>query len=120
MVALRSLRKWFVFHGVVDFIFGIPLLLFPSWILSLFHVFPEEFVMARLVGAALLGIGGASLFCEAQESFSSFLNLKIIWSLSALVALGISLFLGASLRLWIIFGIFLGFSFIWVYFKKTT
>ena len=57
----RSLRFWFVVHFVVDFIFAVPLLLAPVWLMTLFGFESPDPFTGRLVGAALLGIGGESL-----------------------------------------------------------
>ena len=57
----RSLRIWFVIHFAADMLFGIPILLAPNWILPLFGWDVIDPFMARIVGAALMGIGIESL-----------------------------------------------------------
>jgi ferredoxin len=89
----RSLRFWFVLHFVVDFIFAVPLLVAPVWLLTLFGFQNPDSFTARLVGAALLGIGGESLLSWGGpvEAFRAMLNLKIIWSLAAIVGIILTL-----------------------------
>jgi hypothetical protein len=117
----KSLQTWFAIHFVVDMIFGIPLLFFPSLLLGLFgfSISTPELVMARLVGAALIGIGGASLFNynKSKESYDIMLTLKILWSSAAIIGLLISTYLGAPWQIWIITITFAVFSGIWWYYK---
>ena len=82
-----SLRKWFVFHFVVDMLTGIPLLFFPQVIVPLLGL--TDLVAVRVVGAAMLAIGGASLVVRnsTREVFDALLVLKIIWSSFAIVGL---------------------------------
>ena len=56
----KSLRTWFVIHFVLDFIFAIPLILAPRAFLGLLGWTSIDPIAARLVGAALIGIGGES------------------------------------------------------------
>jgi len=80
-----------------------------------------EPITARLVGAALLGIGGSSLItqCAGKESFKSLLTLKIIWSLGAIIGLLLSIYEKvAPPSTWLflgLFGLFLG---VWVYYYR--
>ena len=110
----RSLRVWFVIHFVLDMLFAIPLLFFPNVILSFFGL-PIEPVMARLVGAALVGIGGASFLVrnKGAESFDSLLTVKILWSFSAVVGLVLS----GVFALWPFVLVFSFFCCVWSYYK---
>jgi hypothetical protein len=115
----KNLRTWFVIHFIADYLFGIPLLLAPVWTLTLVgwsHVDPAT---TRLVGAALLGIGGESLLGRnaSLETFKAMLNLKIIWSLTAIFGISMSIIEGAPLMSWGFLGIFVTFSAIWVYYR---
>ena len=108
----NTLRTWFVIHFITDMCFGIPLLFFPQIILNLF-----EYVMARLVGAALIGIGSSSFFAKTKENYDILLTLKVIWSISALIGLLISYLVTYNkiiLLLIVIFGLF---SSVWIYYK---
>jgi hypothetical protein len=116
----RSLRFWFVIHFVVDFIFAVPLLVAPIWFLTLFGFQNPDPFTARLVGAALLGIGGESLLGweGPVEAFRAMLNLKIIWSLAAIGGIILTLiFNDAPLMAYLILLIFAGFSGLWMYYR---
>lgn len=114
-----GLRRWFFVHFVVDMIFGIPLLFFPEFALGLLGIFTGELLTARLVGAALLGIGGASLlnYRGSFEEYKIMLNLKIIWAASAIVAIGISLFEEFNRSVCFVLGVFVVFLGAWVYYR---
>ncbi len=118
----QSLRNWFLIHFIVDIILGIPLIFFPEIILQLFGLpgTQAESILARLVGAALLGIGGVSFFSykKSKESFDTLLTMKIIWSTSAILGLLISISVGAPSSLWILVAIFVVFSLAWIYYKR--
>tara|TARA_Y100000034_G_C6660411_1_gene289488 strand:- start:227 stop:598 length:372 start_codon:yes stop_codon:yes gene_type:complete len=117
----KSLRVWFIIHFVADYLFGIPLLLFPVWTLNLFGFTAVETVTARLFGAALLGIGGVSLLThkKGKESYDTLLSLKLIWSLAAIIGLIISIIQGSPKATWLILLTFIIFNGIWLYYKKT-
>jgi len=74
------LRVWFVIHFAVDMLFAIPLLFFPEILLPLLGWTVVDPITSRLVGAALLGIGGESLLGRNanKEVFLAMLNLKIL------------------------------------------
>ena len=113
-----SLRTWFVIHFVVDYLFAIPLFVAPAWLLSFFGFTVIDPVTARLVAAALFAVGGISLLSrtESMNVYNSLLKLKIIWSISAIAGLLVSLWQGAPVLLWLVvvtFGLFCG---IWSYY----
>ena len=118
----QSLRNWFLIHFIVDFLLGIPLFINPSFVLQLFGLpgTPAESILARILGAGLFGIGGVSFFSykKSRESFDILLTMKIIWSLAAILALLISLYLGAPKSLWILVAAFAIFSVVWIFYKK--
>lgn len=116
----KSLEAWFKIHFVVDIIFAVPLIFVPVWLLGLLGLSANEAVMARLVGAALVGIGGTSLLSTkmTKDSFNTMLTLKLLWSSSAVFGFLISLFFGAPKSVWLFVLIFTVFFFIWLYYKK--
>ena len=116
----KSLRIWFIIHFIIDTIFAIPLIFFPGWILGLFDLPSSEGVMARLVGAALIGIGGASFFSYkgTKDNYDILLTLKLLWSSTAVFGLILAVFSGAPSSIWLFIGIFTIFFFIWLYYKK--
>ena len=116
----RSLRIWFVIHFVVNFTFAVPLLIAPVWLLTLFGFTNPDPFTARLVGAALLGIGGESLLGweGSEDTFRAMLNLKTIWSLAAIGGIILTLiFNGGPLIAYLILMIFAGFSGLWMYYR---
>ena len=119
----QALRTWFVIHFVVDLLFALPLMLAPEKMLSLVGWQNVDPFTARLAAAALFGIGIESFLARNAkvESFRSMLNLKIIWSLSAVFGISLSLIEGAQGRpwfAWAILVIFVAFNFLWVYWRK--
>ena len=116
----KSLRTWFVIHFVTDFFFAIPLLIAPVWMLTLFGWETVDPFTARLVGAALVGIGGASLLERnaSAETFRAMLNLKLLWSSTAVIGMTITMLTGNyPLIGWGIVAIFVGFFFIWLNYR---
>src|SRR3989338_10556741 len=115
---LSSLRTWFLIHFIVDYLFAIPLFIAPSWFLSLFGFTVIDPVTARLVAAALFAVGGISLLNrnESANTYKALLKLKIIWSVSAIAGLLVSLWQGAPVLLWLIVIVFALFCGIWIYY----
>jgi hypothetical protein len=114
-----SLRRWFVAHFVADYVFAIPLLIAPTWLLgSLGWEHPDP-VTARLVAAALIGIGGQSLLGrhDSVAAYRAMLNLKLLWSAAALVGLFLSMVSGAPPFTWAVFAVFLAFFGVWFYYR---
>jgi hypothetical protein len=117
-----ALRRWFVVHFWADILFAIPLMLVPVEVLTMLGWQSPDAYTARLVAAALFGIGIESWLGRnaGKESFRNMLNLKIIWSVSAVLGIAISLAQGAQnypLFAWVILGIFAAFNLVWVYWR---
>ncbi|HDN05314.1 MAG TPA: hypothetical protein ENF27_05185 [Chloroflexi bacterium] len=114
-----GLKTWFVIHFVADMLFAIPLIFFPEVIMPWFGWGAIDPVMPRLVGAALLGIGGESLFSRnaSRDAFKSLLRLKIIWASGAILALGLGIVKGAPPAAWGFLAMFVGFLGIWVFYR---
>ena len=114
-----GLKTWFVIHFIADILFAIPLIFFPEVIMAWFGWGAIDPVMPRLVGAALLGIGGESLFSRnaSWDAFKSLLRLKIIWASGAILALGLGILKGAPPAAWGFLAIFIGFLVVWVFFR---
>lgn len=116
-----SLKNWFVVHFVVDFLIAIPLFLYPELFLTFFGWNKIDPLMSRLVASALFGIGGISFFARnsSAETFIILLDLKIIWSLSAIVGFIISILQGGYPKtVWAFLLIFVCFSCIWMYYRS--
>jgi hypothetical protein len=113
-----SLRTWFVVHFAADMLFGLPLLLFPRWLLPFLGWTTYDPLTSRMVGAALMGIGLESLLGRnaSVETFRAMLTLKIIWASSAIFAIAAALLEGAPPITWAFLGIFAVFWCVWVYY----
>jgi hypothetical protein len=112
----KGLKNWFLVHFLIDIVFGIPLLFFPEFILNFIGFEFLELFSFRLIGAALIGIGGASFFTKSFYEFKIMLTFKILWSVGAIIALVISLFLEYRIELVYVLGIFVVFSVVWIYY----
>lgn len=116
----NGLRNWFVIHFIIDIIFAIPLLIAPAAFLTFLGWTAVDPYTARLVGAALAGIGIESYLGRnaGVEAFQGMLNLKIIWSAAAII--GILLTMASGYRPWGVWPIlvaFVVFNIIWVYYR---
>jgi hypothetical protein len=114
-----SLRRWFVAHGLVDLLFALPLLVAPESFLRALGWQPVDPVTARLVGAALLGIGAQSLLGrnEGPEVYRAMLNLKLIWSAAAIAGLVVSVGNGAPDLAWLFLSLFIAFFGVWFHYR---
>jgi hypothetical protein len=115
-----SLRSGFVVHFVVDMLIGIPLLLFPEIVMPLLGWDIIDPIASRVVGAALMGIGIESYLGRNAgiEVFRAMLNLKVIWSSSAILGIGLGLWQGGPQAGWLFIGLFIIFWFVWVYYWR--
>ena len=117
-----SLRIWFIIHFIADISFAIPIMLMPVTTLRFLGWEMVDPFAARLVAAALFGIGiesflGRNAGCEA---FKGMLNLKIIWSAGAIIGIILSLVEGTHGRPlvgWIILVIFIAFNILWTTYR---
>ncbi len=114
-----SLRRWFVVHFVADLAFAAPLLLAPGWLLPMLGWTCVDPVSARLVGAALMGIGVQSLLGrhDSADAFRGLLGLKIIWSASAILGLILAIIDGAPPAAWAFLAIFIAFCSVWIHYR---
>jgi hypothetical protein len=112
-----SLRRWFVAHFIVDWLVGVPLLVAPVATLRLLGWADVDPVTTRLVAAALLAIGAQSYLGRHEELpvFRALLNLKLIWSGTAILALLIGTGSGAPPALWAFLAIFVLFFGVWAH-----
>ena|SRR5436190_7154589 len=112
-----SLRLWFVVHAAVDLLAGVPLLLAPTFVLGKLGWSCVDPAATRLVGAALIGIGGQSwLMRDASvEAYRVMLGLKVIWSLAASLGLLLAVGAGAPPAAWAFLCVFIVFAGVWVH-----
>ena len=75
----RALRRWFIVHGVVDWVFAIPLFFFPEAFLRMLGWVVVDPMAARGVAAAPVGIGTQSLLSRGASIavYREMLSLKM-------------------------------------------
>jgi hypothetical protein len=114
-----SLRRWFVAHFVVDVAFAVPLLVAPGAFLRALGWTTVDPVSSRLVGAALLAIGVQSLLGRGAglEAYRAMLNLKLIWSASAIAGLVVCIGEGAPPPTFAFLSAFLAFFGVWFHYR---
>ncbi len=114
-----ALRNWFVLHFVADWIFAIPLFFAPRPFLHLLGWHEVDSLTARIVAAALIGIGTQSLIGrnESVETFRAMLNLKMLWSASATLGILWSCLTDGPVMGWAFVAIFAGFNGVWSYWR---
>jgi hypothetical protein len=115
-----SLRRWFVVHAAIGLCAGLPLLVAPESFLRSLGWLTVDPPSARLVGAALLAIGGQSWFGrnDGVEAYRAMLNLKLLWSGAAILGLGAGL--GADHTpgpVWIFLAMFIALFGVWFYYR---
>ena len=119
MAVPHLLRIWFFLHFITDYVFAIPLFLFPAQTLGLLGWSTVDPLATRLVAAALFAIGGISLLARSaeREVYRHLLMLKIIWSSAALLALLHALLTGsASPAIVLAAALFAFFAAVWIYY----
>jgi hypothetical protein len=112
-----TLRAWFVAHAAIDLCAALPLLAAPTLVLGRLGWTCVDPISARLVGAALLAIGGASYLMRdaGVEVYRAMLRLKVIWSLAAACALFTGIGAGAPPAAWAFLSIFIAFAGVWLH-----
>ena len=114
-----ALRRWFVVHFVADWVFAIPLFFAPGPFLGALGWTAVDPVTARIVAAALVGIGTESLVGRNNgvDSFRTMLNVKILWSGTATLGIVCSCLEGAPRAAWVFAAIFGSFNALWSYWR---
>ena len=113
------LRRWFVIHFLLDVLVAIPLFIKPGLVLELIGIGDVSVVLARIVAAALMGIGVESFLGRKanREGYLGMLRLKIVWSSMAILGLGLGVASG-EMSWWSgvgLIGVFLFFNLLWIY-----
>ena len=115
------LGRWFVVHFLADIAFAIPMMIVPVTFMGLLGWEVVDPIATRLVAAALFGIGIESWLGRnsSRDTFVAMLNLKIIWSVAAIVGILAGILQGPndSLFAWLFLGIFLAFNMLWTYWR---
>ncbi|HEU4369523.1 MAG TPA: hypothetical protein VFV05_14975 [Methylomirabilota bacterium] len=112
-----ALRRWFVAHFVVDWVFALPLLVFPDAFLRALGWPVVDPMAARGVAAALVGIGTQSLLSRnaGVAVYREMLSLKILWSATAALGFGWTALTTGPPIGWVFAVIFALFSVLWTY-----
>jgi drug/metabolite transporter (DMT)-like permease len=114
-----TLRRWFVAHFVVGLVVGLPLLLVPALLLRQLGWTTVDGAAARLVGAALLAIGGQSYLARnaGLEVFTALVTLNMLWAYAAIAALLISIGEGAPPAVWALLSAFIALAGVWTHYR---
>jgi hypothetical protein len=114
-----TLRRWFVAHFVVDLLVGLPLLFAPALLLRPLGWTNIDGASTRLVGAALLAIGGQSFLGRNGDvaAYTAMLNLKVLWSFAAIAGLLMSIGEGAPPAVFAFLSAFLVFAGVWTHYR---
>lgn len=110
-----ALRTWFVVHAAVDLLFALPLFFAPRWFLGSLGWTEVDPVTARLVAAALVGIGLESWLARDAPvaSYRTMLQLKCVWSAVATLGLAWSALTGSPPLTWGFVAVFAAFHVLW-------
>lgn len=118
----KWLERFFVLHFIIDVSIAVPLFIAPMFFLKILGWHDIDPVAARLVASALFGIGIESYLGRnsSSEAMINMLNLKIIWSLSAIIGIIISIAESnyeTPFLLKLILAVFIFFNLIWIYWR---
>lgn len=101
------LSIWFIVHGVIDVLLAIPLFVVPELFLEAVGWTAVDPLLARIVAAALFGIGVESLLGFRMEmvAFRAILNLKMVWSAAATIGILWAIIEGSAPQTWFVWAI---------------
>jgi hypothetical protein len=113
----RPLRTAFLANAAVHVLAALPLLAAPTSTLQRLGWTAVDPVSARLVGAALLAIGGAAFFARdaGAEVTRALLRLNLLWSSAAAFALFAGIAAGAPPAAWAFLSIFIVMTGVWLH-----
>jgi len=117
----NQLKFWFTVHFVLDVASALLLFIIPSYFLRMLGWENIDLISARLVAAALFGIGIESFLGRKSslDSFKTMLSLKVIWSFFAVAGIALSILQNSQGRppaAFAILGVFICFNILWTYF----
>ena len=114
-----ALRTWFIVHFVADWLFALPLFLFPDPFLRMLGWTSVDPMASRIVAAALFGIGTQSLLARnaSVDAFREMLGLKVIWSSTATAGIVWSTLEGGPAMGWAFAATFAAFCGLWSYYR---
>ena len=121
----KYLKGLFGIHAVVAFLMGAPLLLAPGRTLDLFTWFPQDVMLTRLLGAALLALAVGSIrgfLATEAAATKTIIEMDLVFCALGAVGFARHLFGTAHYApiIWVIFGMLVFFAAAWgfAYFKK--
>ena len=111
----NSLRNWLVFHFYVDYAFAIPFFFFPETTAEILGYDPLDPLAARIVAAALFGIGYSSYLASKFDLKAMHTKLRwaVVWAGSATIGLLWAANTVEHIWGWVFAGIFLFFFMLW-------
>jgi hypothetical protein len=120
MTVPTALRRWFVIHGLLDWIFAVPLFVSPDAFLGMLGWAVVDPMAARGVAAALVGIGTQSLLSRDAPAvvYRHMLSLKILWSFTATLGFAWTVSTTGPRTGWLFVVIFGLFNLLWVYWRR--
>jgi hypothetical protein len=112
-----TLRTWFLVDAAVDVLGAAALLAAPGLVLGRLGWTCVDPVAARLVGAAMLAIGGQSFLGRdaSVEVYRAMLRLKLLWSFAAAGGLFVGIGAGAPPAAWAFLSMFIIFAGVWLH-----
>lgn len=116
---LKGLEIVFLLHFVLGLIIGFIFLFFPEFYCDLFDFEITDHGAFRIIGAASLALGGSSLLAYRSKDWEKaklFVQMELIWLISAIVAMVWWLVDSGPIAGWWIFGMFAAFMIAFIYF----
>ena len=113
----RTLRAWFVAHAVVAVAAALPLLVAPELALHRLGWTTVDPASTRLLGAALLALGGESFLARDAEVavYRAMLRLNVIWSFAGAAGLVVTIGAGAPPATWAVLSALIIFAGVWLH-----
>ena len=115
----RSLKIWLFADFVINFIFAAPSFIAPKQFAGILNLPLLDPLGARMIAAAIIAISGISLIYLNGDplSLKTIIDIKIIWSFAAMMAVAVSLTENLSMTGWIMLLVFFISFGIWIYYK---
>ena len=120
----RLLKLTFLFHTVVAFLFGAPLLVMPGSFLGWFGWAPVDPLLSRVLGAALLALAWSSFRgwrATERKQVAILVELEAVFTTLGCVGLLRHLLVANyPLMVWLVFAVLAAFAVAWIVslFKK--
>ncbi|MHA2038287.1 MAG: hypothetical protein ACW98X_17755 [Promethearchaeota archaeon] len=116
---LKGLEIVFLVHFILGLILGILFLFIPETYCTLVGVTMTDLGALRLIGAASLALGGSSFLAYKSKDWEKaklLVQMDFIWLASAILGLIWWLIESGPVAAWWVFGMFVAFLIVFVYF----